>query len=627
MARSKGQISAAQKAKAQVRRPRKSRQTSAVMYAENDPENEHVPAIRQHSPASVIPTPSVDDLEILASLDGITTDFSTGASIIPTSFDSVRFDDPDVVTDVTDDPFPGVSHSVREYIKELQAHVVTLEKQLGERHDDTSQLIRVLEKSQRRLRLQSFKHAALQLEVSKLRPLQEEVATLRIHVNTLETSVHEGTMMDTSQGSLPAYNAPLTSREATLTLGSECYRVVRPTGGSGTRVTVNPRLVLEHYSDQQLDIIFHPSVDSSGLSFGHNVLRSVAIGQFYICPDVIPAANAMISKDGVFFESISRISTDQATSVSSRVFFTRVSSPAQFIRFSTDDGMLWDFPQVSLWLSQASHAAVTYATRLTIPSQLAGFDFVKFTPIAQQSVEGTLARSQLFAGLLGSSGCSVTSFAIQGSISEFFDALRNMGHTFCLLFDDDEYSTPWRTLMDTIVNTLVLHSAAQRSVQFLVFSFNLCLQQWGLTLQKLNTYRGIPVRVLDQRFAKLLLEQMAGLIPLKALDQHQFETAAAASIASINTVAPIYAATAPLNVFTEVARQRESPSASPTGFENSSTVCFTHLDFILQLAPLGCTKPKCSYPHLSLDEVRSNKALLTPLVRSRVDRLTALEQI
>ena len=231
----------------------------------------------------------------------------------------------------------------------------------------------------------------------------------------------------------------------------------------------------------------------------------MAIGQFCICPDVIPAAYAMISKDGVFFESISRILADQAASVTSRVFFARVSSSTQFARFSTDGGMLWDFPQVSLWLSQASHAAVTYATHNTIPSQFAGFDFVKFTPIAQQTVEGTLARSQLFTGLLGSSGCSVTTFAIQGSIrapNEFFDALRNMGHTFCLLFDDDEHSIPWRTLMDTIVNVLVLHSAAQRSVQFLVFSFNLCLQQWGLTPQKLNMYRGILVRVLDQRFAK-----------------------------------------------------------------------------------------------------------------------------
>ena len=138
-----------------------------------------------------------------------------------------------------------------------------------------------------------------------------------------------------------------------------------------------------------------------------------------------------------------------------------------------------------------------------------------------------------------------------------------------------------------------------------------------------------PSEILDQRFAKLLLEQMAGLIPLKALDQHQFETAAAASIASVNAVAPIGTATAPLNNFVEGARQRESSSASPTGFENSSAVlvCFAHLDFILQIAPLGCTKPKCSYPHLSLDEVRSNKALLTPLVRSKVDRLTALEQI
>ena len=84
------------------------------MFAENDPEDEHIPAIRQHSPASVIPTSSIDDLEILASMDGTTTDFSTGASIPPASFDSVGFGDPDCVMGATDDPFPGVSHGVRE---------------------------------------------------------------------------------------------------------------------------------------------------------------------------------------------------------------------------------------------------------------------------------------------------------------------------------------------------------------------------------------------------------------------------------------------------------------------------------------------------------------------------------
>ena len=120
---------------------------------------------------------------------------------------------------------------------------------------------------------------------------------------------------------------------------------------------------------------------------------------------------------------------------------------------------------------------------------------------------------------------------------------------------------------------------------------------------------------------------MTCAILLKALDQHQFETAAATSIATVTAVLPICTAPAPMNVFTEVARQRESLNTSPTSFENSPMVCFAHLDSILQLAPLGCTRPKCGYPHPSIEEVRSNKALLTPLVRTKVDRLTALEQL
>ena len=611
MARSKGQISTAQKAKALSKRPRKARQGPAIMFAENDPENEHVPAIREH-----------DDLEVLASMKGFDVDSPTGTLVSsPVAGNLVE------VTVEETNLLPELPQETKQYISKLTAQITTLAEQLCERHADTSHLIRLLEKNQRRLRLQAYKLAPLRQEVFELRPLKDEVVMLRGQVTTLETAARENTSVNTSRQPFFSHDALLVSRDAALVLGSESYKVTRPTGGSGTRIAVNPLSVLEHYTDQQLDVIFHPSVDPSGTSLCHNVLRTMAIGQFCQCPEVSPAANAMITRDGMFFESISRISADQAASVSSRVFFTRTSSPAQFARFSSDGGMLWDFPQVSLWLSQASHAAVTYATQDTIPSQFAGIDFVKFTPIAQQSVEGTLARSQLLAGLLGSSGCSVTAFAIQGSIrapNEFFDALRNMGHTFCLLFDDDEHSMPWRTLMDTIVNVLVLHSAAQRSVQFLVFSFNLCLQQWGLTLQKLNTYRGIPVRVLDQRFAKLLLEQMTSVIPLKALDQHQFETAAAASITTVTIAVPFRAAPSPVNTFTEFKKQTENPVTSP---EYSPTVCFSHLDSLLLLDPSGCVKQKCKYAHPSIEEVRSNKGRMASSVNGRADRLIALEQL
>ena len=141
------------------------------------------------------------------------------------------------------------SHEVKAYISELQTHVAVLKKQLGERHEDATQLVRLLEKSQRRLRLQTFKQAALKTELSSLRPLQDEVATLRVQVSTLAASAQEDTSVNASRKSLSIYDAPLVSRDAALVLGSECFRVSRPTGGSGTRVAVNPRSVLEHYTD------------------------------------------------------------------------------------------------------------------------------------------------------------------------------------------------------------------------------------------------------------------------------------------------------------------------------------------------------------------------------------------
>jgi hypothetical protein len=397
-------------------------------------------------------------------------------------------------------------------------------------------------------------------------------------------------------------------------------------------VIINPKSLLEFCSPQQLADIFPQPVDASGLHLGEAVLRAVAIGQFLVCAEVVPASNAMITKDGIMFESISRISSEQAASTTSRTFMSRVATSQQFARFSTDGGMLWDYPQLVLWLIQAAHAAVTYAALGAIPREFIGFDFIKLSPIAQTSPEGGALRAQLLAGSFGSLGCPLTAFAVRGTIAspnEFFDAIRNVGHTFSLLLGDDEHSVAWCPLMDGIVQSLVNSSAAQRSVHFLVFSFNLCMQQWGLTVQKLNMYQGIPFRVLDQRMAKSLLFQMVSEIRLKALDQQQFE---AASAVTTTFPAPI------INVFTEYAKRRDDRSmASASGDALGSTLpagdssslgramCFTHLEFLLQLSQQECARQVCNYPHPSLGEVKRQKNSILEIPHLRPSIRTALE--
>ena len=89
------------------------------MFAENDPEDEHVPAIRQNSPTPFIPATYNDDLPVLSSMDGTTVVSPTVSPIPPTSPDSVELGDPDEIVVVEDDPFPGSSHEGKAYISDL----------------------------------------------------------------------------------------------------------------------------------------------------------------------------------------------------------------------------------------------------------------------------------------------------------------------------------------------------------------------------------------------------------------------------------------------------------------------------------------------------------------------------
>jgi len=454
--------------------------------------------------------------------------------------------------------------------------------------------------------------------------LDKAVVSLRAHALSLQTALDSATAF-TQAALVPPI--PVLCREEAVALSTETFRVNRPAGGSGTRVVLNPKSLLAHYSDAQLAVVYPFLHDVSGVRLDWSVIRATAVGQFLLCTDVVTSTNTMITKDGIFYESIVRISQDQYASTSSRNFFMRTATPSQLARFSADGGMLWDMNQVSLWLNQATHASITFAAHGAIPAQFVGIDFIKAALITQQSVEGNLARTQLFAGLLGSSGCSLTAFAVHGRIispNDVFEALRNLGHAFSLFFGDDDSGVAWCPLLDAIVNVLVVHSAAQRSVNFLIFSLDLCLQQWGSVVQKLCMYQEIPLRVLDQRFAKSLLLQLFSDTRLKALDQQQFEAAKSAAFA----VAPS------VNILADLVKRRDdhgpsSTSSSTHDHVTSSGVCFDHLSFVLQLSPAGhpCPRSPCRFPHPTIDELRLQKPAILPMLSSKPAMHAALEQL